>query len=324
MTEQQPALIQALGARGVVREWARGAQTLAVVEAAHRLGWLEALREPVTVDALVGPGWSANRVRVVTDVLAEAGVITRTEAGLQLTPPFAALLSGPSGVGLDVVLASVRQDLQALATLDRDAPRPVDGEAALVVARDAGVRADPVTQALYRSVYDALPEVAELLRGGGPMLDLGSGVGGALLTTAQLYPKLKLVGVEIVPEVAAEAERRRDDLGLADRVEIRCADARDLADDNAFRVAYWAQCFFPDDTREGTLAALRRVLTDDGLLILQEQLSTPYDAVQLAQRGISAGHTTSELAREAEKAGFRLVREVATHLGNLTLVRNQS
>ncbi len=129
--------------------------------------------------------------------------------------------------------------------------------------------------------------------------------------------------MDIVPEVAAEARRRSIDLGLADRVEVRPLDARDLPERNTFRAAYWAQCFFPDSSRAGTLAVLRQALTKDGLLILQEQPATSIDAVQQAQRGISAGHSAEELAREAEEAGFVLVRQVATALGNLTLMRNQ-
>ncbi|GLY30886.1 class I SAM-dependent methyltransferase [Kineosporia sp. NBRC 101731] len=323
MTDTQPPLLNALAARAVVREWVKGAQTLAIVGAAHRMGWLEKLAEPLSLAALATDAWPQARVRGVVDVLQQAGVVSGADGTWQLTPPFADLLAGASGVSLETVLDSARLDLAALQKLDREQPEMVDGVAALVVARDAGIAADPVTQMLYRSVYDAMPEVSAVLESGGPMLDLGSGVGGALLTTAQLYPQLKLVGVDIVPEVAAEAVRRRDELGLTDQVEVRCVDARNLPDRSTFRVAYWAQCFFPDADRAETLAVLRQALTDDGLLILQEQLAGPTDVVQLGQRGISGGHTVDELAAEARAAGFVLVRQVTTNLGNLTLVRNQ-
>ncbi|GAB3276224.1 SAM-dependent methyltransferase [Kineosporia babensis] len=315
-------VMDALTARATVREWTKGAQTLAILEAVHRMGWLEQLREPTPATEFTTAQWSGNRVSGVLDVLKQAGVVTEVPGGYQLAPPFAALLTGASGVSLETVLDAVSLDLAALEKLDQE-ELELTGDAALIVARDAGVEADPVTQMLYRSVYDAMPEVSAVLESGGPMLDLGTGVGGALLTTAQLYPQLQLVGVDIVPEVIAEAERRRDQLGLSERVQLRCADAQTLPDQGTFRAAYWAQCFFPDASRTATLAMLRRALTTDGLLVLQEQLSGPTDTVQQGQRGISAGHTAEALTAEAEMAGFVLVRQVATNLGNLTVMRNQ-
>ncbi|MCE0538161.1 methyltransferase domain-containing protein [Kineosporia rhizophila] len=322
MSEQQPALIEALGARGVIREWAKGAQTLAILEAVHRLGWLDTLREPTPLPDLTTPSWAPERTQGVTDVLKQVGVVTETAGAYQLTPAFAALVNGASGVDLESVLASVRLDLAALEKLDGTVPG-LTGTEALIVAKDSGVVADPVTQMLYRSVYAAIPEVEAELAGGGPMLDLGCGIGGALLTTAQLYPHLKLLGVDIVPEVVAEAERRRDELGLTEQVQLRCADAQTLDERAVFKVAYWAQAFFPDNSRPGTLSALRRALTADGLLVLQEQPAGPTDVVQQGLRGIAAGRTAEELAAEARAAGFVLVRQVTTNLGNLAVMRNQ-
>jgi len=155
------------------------------------------------------------------------------------------------------------------------------------------------------------------------MLDLGTGVGGALLSTAGLFPQLRLLGVDVVPEVVQEVTRRRDALGLGERVEIRCIEARELPERGVFPVAYWAQSFFPDDDRAPTLAVLRRALTADGLLVLQEQPAGALEKVQQARRGISAGRLVGELVAEAHEAGFELVRQASTGLGNLAVVRNR-
>jgi hypothetical protein len=40
------------------------------------------------------------------------------------------------------------------------------------------------------------------------MLDVGSGIGGALLTTLTLFERLRAMGVEIVSAIAAEVRRR--------------------------------------------------------------------------------------------------------------------
>jgi predicted O-methyltransferase YrrM len=322
MPDTQPPLMQALGARGIVREWVSGAQTLAILEAADRMGWLEQLLLPTRPETLADENWTPARVLGVLDVLDQAAVVSNEREGWQLTPAFAALVTGASGFSLKSVLASADQDLAALQRLDQEQPAALNGQEALILARDAGVESDPVAQMLYRTVYDAMPEVVAVLEEGGPMLDLGIGVGGALLTTAQLYPQLRLVGVEIVPEVAEEARRRRDRLNLTDQVEIRTLDAWQLPEHHVFTVAYWAQSFFPDVSRAQTLAVLRQALTDQGLLVLQEMPSSPTDAVQQAQRGISQ-RSAAELAQEAQKAGFVLVQQAATALGNLTVMRNQ-
>jgi hypothetical protein len=84
--------------------------------------------------------------------------------------------------------------------------------------------------------------------------------GGFLLSTAQAFPAIRGVGVEVVPAVAAEAERRARAVGVADRVEVRGIDARKLTDEDAFDAAFWAQPFFPASTRPGVLAAIHRAL----------------------------------------------------------------
>jgi len=68
--------------------------------------------------------------------------------------------------------------------------------------------------------------------------------------------------------VAAAARQRASEAGVADRVEIRCADALATPDTTCFDSAFSAQQFFPAATRPAMYAALRRVLKPGGLLLL--------------------------------------------------------
>jgi hypothetical protein len=54
---------------------------------------------------------------------------------------------------------------------------------------------------------------------------------------------VRAIGLEIVPEIAEEAERRAKTAGLDKRVEVRCLDARALVERDPFDAAFWAQEF---------------------------------------------------------------------------------
>jgi cyclopropane fatty-acyl-phospholipid synthase-like methyltransferase len=139
------------------------------------------------------------------------------------------------------------------------------------------------------------------------------------------------VGIELVAPVAAEAERRAKDLGLSERVEIRSMDARDLADEDVFDVAFWAQPFFPEPVRAGTLAAILRALKPGGLLAVQEMERPPEEPAErpaFALRelvfsgwGVPFACSAEALAAEATAAGFVLERIGETPFGRLVIAR---
>ena len=243
----------ALAARATVQGWAEGAHLLELVRAAHRAGWLDLLRDgPVTTARLAEhTGVPAEQVADVLAVLTSAGVVDEQDSAHRLSPTFAALVTGASGVDVPTALgaADLARDRIAQSVLPAAQRRELDGEQALVLARDWGVRTTPGTRQLYGMLYEALPEYRDRLERGGPLLDVGSGVGGALLTTLDLFTGLRAVGVEIAPEVTADLTARARDLGVADRVDIRTADARRLDDESTFTACYWAQAFFPAGAR---------------------------------------------------------------------------
>jgi hypothetical protein len=141
---------------------------------------------------------------------------------------------------------------------------------------------------------------------------------------------MRSVAIELVPTVAAEAVRRAEALGVADRVEIRCLDIRDLKDEEQYGGAFWAQPFFPESTRAETLAVIRRALEPGGFLFLQETAPEPppsgraaYAVRRLVIRGWNRpfGRTAEQLAVEAQAAGFDLVRIAATHSSRYVILR---
>ncbi|MEU6132685.1 class I SAM-dependent methyltransferase [Saccharopolyspora sp. NPDC047091] len=320
----------ALAARATVQGWAEGLELLELFRAAHRAGWLDLLRRGTTTAELAdATGVPAEQAADVLAVLTAAGVAHEQDTAFRLTPAFHALIAGASGVDVPTVLdaADLARDRVAGAVLPAD--RDLDGEQALRLARGWGVRPEDGARQLYRMLYQALPEYHDRLARGGPLLDVGSGVGGALLTTLTLFDGLRAVGVEVVPEVAAELTARAADAGVADRLDVRTTDARELRDENAFEVCYWAQAFFPADDRADVLAAIRRALRPGGLLLVQELFPAQadpgtrgaLDRLFHRRQRVAFGVSAEDLAAEGTAAGFRAPQIIASPLGRLVLLR---
>jgi SAM-dependent methyltransferase len=325
----------ALAARSMVKSWAEGLELVELVHAAHRAGWLGQLRgETTAAELATTTDVPAEQVSDVLAVLAAAGVLQGRGSSFRLSPAFDALVAGAAGVDVPTVFGAVElargQAARAVQPIGQQ--RGLDGEQALALARDWGVRATSGARQLYGMLYQALPEYRDRLDRGGPLLDVGSGVGGALLTTLTLFGELRAVGVEIVPEVAAALGRRAQDAGVEDRVDIRNVDARDLRDESVFTVSYWAQAFFPAETRADTLAAVVRALRPDGLLLMQELFPpqtgqdkpttrAALDRLSARQQHIAFGLSAEDLADEGRAAGLRDARIIDSPVGRLVTLR---
>ena len=98
-------------------------------------------------------------------------------------------------------------------------------------------------------------------------LELGCGVAGRMLCALQAFPAMTAVGVELDPDLAAEARQRAERLGVADRFEVVCGDASTVRLDGAFDVAAWSQFFFAEASRAGALATAYAALKSGGLLV---------------------------------------------------------
>ena len=312
-----------------MKTWSANAQALALLTAVHQRQWTTYLAEPRNLDELVEfTTLSVERLRDVVEALQAVGVVQLTDLKVVLTPEYAALLSDDSPFSLDGLLG----EAQMMSRLVTDAVHGVSpgSEDALTLANAYGLRPTAASRALFGQLLDALPDFREALNGG-RYLDVGCGVGSFVLSTAQSLPGLRAVGVELVPTVAAEAARRADALGVADRVEIRCMDARDLDEEDQFDSAFWAQPFFPTDSRPPTLSAIRRALKPGAKLYMQELERVPDTEAErsaFALRrlvftgwGVPFARSAEDLTAEAEAAGFVVDRVESTPFGRIVVSR---
>ncbi len=188
-----------------------------------------------------------------------------------------------------------------------------------------GLPSSPLWQATMAMMGGALlPEVEAIGATNGQLryLELGCGAASALLTLLVLHPQMTAVGVDLTAAALAEARRRAVAVGVADRVELRLQDAREVREEACYDVASWSNHFFPAETRAATLAVVYRALRPGGYLLLSFSGDPPASAEALRQSSGRADALSRLLfsswgvpdldggaaEAEVEGAGFTVVR----------------
>jgi protein-L-isoaspartate O-methyltransferase len=265
-------LLGYIGASRDLISWIDGARAFALLSGAVDSGILNALHEKSTPERIASTT-NVDLQRVVDLCLAlEAhGVVVQEREYYQLTPDFARLASPTAAVPLTTVIRQAMVMIHALQTMSPSGPgyTAMPSEDILAMAEGAGISAlSSSPHVSSGATGQMIPEVEALWQVGAHHLEVGCGIGNALLGTAATYPKVIAIGIEIDGPTAAEAERRADLLGLTDRVEVRRMDARELQDEEVYDTVQWSQFFFPAATRPIVLAAMLRALKPGGYLFM--------------------------------------------------------
>jgi SAM-dependent methyltransferase len=139
----------------------------------------------------------------------------------------------------------------------------------------------------------ALKGVADRLRAGARVADIGCGHGAAVILMAREYPESRFTGYDSHPPSIEVARKRATDAGVADRVRFDTADASRYPADG-----YDLVCFF--DTLHdlgdpvGAAAHARNALAPGGTLMLVEPLAGGDDlATNLASPAAALNYAAS-------------------------------
>ncbi|MFF5083663.1 methyltransferase domain-containing protein [Actinoplanes sp. NPDC000266] len=310
--------------------WERGARALALLDAARERGYLTFLTEPRTAEEVAS--FAGHDAGDVLDALVAHGVVVRVDGQFQLEGELAGALSAAAPVDFAAQIERGALLARQVGDVVRTGGSVVTPAESVVIARSVALTPNDAARGVVGQILDAVPEMRDAITDG-RLLDVGSGVGGFVLTAASLLPGLRATSLELLPEVAAVATERASALGLTDRVDIRAVDAREFDDPAPYDAVFWAQPFFPEETRAGTLAMILRSLRSGGILLVQQLDAEPGDDDDAARaaftlprlvaraQGLAFARPLDELVGEIEAAGFELVRTLEIDLGRIALLR---
>jgi predicted O-methyltransferase YrrM len=83
----------------------------------------------------------------------------------------------------------------------------------------------------------------------------------------QLYPNLRVVGLDVLETSLAEARRNVADAHLGGRIELRLQGVQDMTDNNAFDLAWFPHAFIPGEVIPQGLRAVWRALRPGGWIL---------------------------------------------------------
>jgi SAM-dependent methyltransferase len=118
----------------------------------------------------------------------------------------------------------------------------------------------------------ALDGMADRLKAGARVADVGCGVGFSTLLMAQAFPASRFVGFDFHAPSVEEARRHAQAHGLADRVRFEAASAKDITE-TGFDLVTAFDCLHDMGDPRGCARHMRRILKDDGAWMIVEPIA---------------------------------------------------
>jgi protein-L-isoaspartate O-methyltransferase len=196
-------------------------------------------------------------------VLGVLGLAAPAVGGWRLNPAAASVATSGGGAYAARFIATLRWAAAAAEGRLDWAEQDLGTKAAL------GRGSSLAGRVLVRVLAPRLGDLAERLAApGGVALDVGTGVGEVAVALAQAAPALRVVGIDVLDDVLAEARTRVVEHGLADRIVLRRQDVMTLADVEVFDLAYLPAYFVPEDAVVAALPLIRAALRPGGWIFV--------------------------------------------------------
>ena len=132
---------------------------------------------------------------------------------------------------------------------------------------------------MNRPWFDELPRVfaevehlhAVLSAPNARIADVGMGAGWSSIALAQGYPNLRVDGFDVDEPSVRLARANAESAGVADRVQFHLADGNALEQHGPFDAAFAFECIHDMPQPVEVLRAMRRAVSDDGLVIIMDE-----------------------------------------------------
>jgi Methyltransferase domain len=209
------------------------------------------------------PARDPEQKRQAQQVLVQLGLMAETSAGIAPTAGLAGLIgSGRSGIAAE----SAANILQSAGMLSGAATWASQDDDALL----AQGRASAQGVASFKTFgLPAMAGLKDLFDGETPrMLDVGVGVASLAMEYCRTFPRLRVVGLDVLPRALELARLSVDEAGLADRIELRLQDVATLDDDQAYALAWLPAPFVPRPALDAGLPRIAKALVPGGWLMM--------------------------------------------------------
>ena len=155
---------------------------------------------------------------------------------------------------------------------------------------------------------------------GARMLDVGTGVGAAAVASAQQFPQLQVLGIDILDRALDLARQAIAAAGVDDRVTVRKQDVADFADDDGFDMAWLPAPYIAAPALTSGLPRVAAALRAGGWLIVGHGKTggTPAQDALTRLKTLAHGGTPLDEAAACQllgEAGLTSVRPIPTPPG---------
>jgi predicted O-methyltransferase YrrM len=152
-------------------------------------------------------------------------------------------------------------------------------------------------------------------KSGAKFLDVGVGVAGTASAMAQMWPELRVVGIDVWQPSLRLARENVDRAALADRVELREQSIDALDDVAAFDLAWVPVPFIPEAALRAGLPRVRKAMRPGGVVIVNTaKLEGPPQATAAMQLRMTQwggpAWTIAQATQAAKDAGLEDVRTI--------------
>jgi ubiquinone/menaquinone biosynthesis C-methylase UbiE len=263
-----------------------GALELYTVYLGERLGLYRALADggAATSSELAARTGTAERyIREWLEHHASSGLLDVDEPGAdplarryRLPPEHVPVLADPDDVryqahkGVDIVRAArpLPELVEAFRTGGAPPPLPWEPEGRAEFNRALFLNL------LGRRWLPAIPEVHRRLRAdpSARVADLGCGTGWSSIAMAQAYPRIRVDGYDLDPDVIVAARANAEEAGVADRVRFAAADASDPAWRGRYDLVTVFEALHDMSRPVEALRVMRGMLAQGGSVIVADEL----------------------------------------------------
>ncbi len=162
----------------------------------------------------------------------------------------------------------------------------------------------------FRAMAQTRPALRAILENQCHFLDIGVGVAWLSIQAAQLWPSMRIVGVDVHEPALKLAEANIAENGLADRIALRRQSVTEITDESAYDLVWFPSMFMPAEVVRQAMPLIHRALAPGGMLIFAMFAPAPGDVGADVTNLLtirSGGHpwTICELEALLTSAGFR-------------------